>query len=145
MKIKLFIFATSLFFQFFFIAESFCQTVSTDIRNSTIQWNAYEFLNTASNQYVENDSYFISYGEEKIEWYQQEGGVKETFSVTSCEGNWKSIAKAGSVKYNIMFNGNPGTIQFKRDGDWITIRLNLNGLKGDSLTYEFSITNFELK
>lgn len=121
----------------------FGQSDSLDIRLDTLKWISYEYLDSAKGTYVEHDSYFITYGEEKIEWFQNEGNLVTSFAVNQTSGSWTDTSTSGMLTYHVTHNQIAGKIIVQRDGDWITIKLNFEGMRAGNWNYVFTISTFE--
>lgn len=124
-----------------FQITAYSQSDSTDIRKSVIKWSTYEFLDSAKNAYVDHESYFITHGDGNIEWFQNGGELVDSFLVNHVSGNWNDIKTSGTITYYASFNRINGKAIFKRDGDWITIKLVFSGMKGGDWNYTFSTSS----
>lgn len=111
------------------------------ITSDAIKWSSEEFLEESKNVYISHESYFLSYGSDSVVWYQA-GDFRQTVKVTGIEGSWADLNTNGSITYNVLYHDKTGTLKFQRDGDWISIRMQIAGLPGNPAAKLFTITSF---
>jgi len=89
-----------------------------------------------------NGDKIVSHGSTSVEWKDNQGHVKYTYTVNTVNGSWSNVSNSGSIIYQVTTGGKAGTIAFIRSGNEITIRILL--LKEDAEDipdmYEFKIT-----
>ncbi len=114
-----------------------------NIQASVIKWSSEEFLEEEKNAYVEHESYFISYGGDSVQWFQKAGSYIKTLKVTEVEGSWSDISKEGSIIYKVHVDGNTGSLKFQRDGDLVSISMELEWTPGITTGKVFTVSSFE--
>ncbi|HEY9046879.1 MAG TPA: hypothetical protein VIN08_13340 [Ohtaekwangia sp.] len=84
----------------------------------------------------------ISHGSTSVEWKDNQGHVKYTYTVNTVNGTWSNVSNSGSIIYQVTAGGKSGTITFIRSGSEITIRILLLKEDGENIPdmYEFKIT-----
>jgi len=120
-----------------------CLLQAQNITSATLNWqasfvtdvNTGDILSTGGDQ-------IISHTNSAVEWKDNQGHVKYTYTVNTVNGTWSNVSNNGSIIYQVTTGGKAGTIAFIRSGNEITIRILL--LKEDAEDipdmYEFKIT-----
>jgi hypothetical protein len=91
--------------------------------SDTIRWEYSMVENLVNNESVKISGWFVSYGEKKFEWIQDDGAKVYTFYANSKSGTWTSISDDGDVTYYVTFEEVDGTIKLYRKDRKLKIEL----------------------
>lgn len=83
---------------------------------------------------------FKSFPNDRIEWIQKDGEIVHTFLIASSEGTWPATGSEGEAVFHITYDGSPGRIAFKRDGEKISISLDLTERNPNGSAYTFTVS-----
>lgn len=110
-----------------------------NISISTIEWNSSSTLSVIPGD-VSNEPTKIVSSPTQVVWYDNSGGVLNTFTVTDIEGTWANISNNGSILFKINSGNFSGIVQFmKADGER-TIRIHLV-MDDESPVYELTVSD----
>lgn len=92
-----------------------CQVaIAQQIASDTIRWNTVELTDLNTNVIVANEVYFITKGNQEVQWVQNNGQAKVDFIVTNSTGQWPNLAVAGEITFQISVGNAAGSIKFSR-------------------------------
>lgn len=94
------------FISILFAAQSHAQSAQT----FTTQWISVQTLDVNAGTWVEGVTTLILYGNDRLEWKNQDGSIRKTFLINESIGSWASIGTAGRVQYEITEGNNNGTV-----------------------------------
>jgi len=141
MKKKLPMRAT-IMFMVFFVPVIFVQ--AQNITAATVQWNASQAMNAQSGEMVDDPGFIVTTGKEKLEWNNQGGSERYSFTVKEVIGSWTNLNQAGEVTYEIAGTAGNGTATFKKTNEDIRIRL-LIANEGEQQLFELTILTLQVK
>lgn len=122
--------------------------IGQDIRKDALKWNIVLDIDLSTDSAASAyNSYFITYGQDKIEWITKRtdkiGQVSTTsnkLTITSTSGSWKNIREDGSIQFGVSMNKSEGVFTAKRARGVYAISVNLTGKTGGRLLKEFKIS-----
>jgi len=115
-----------------------------NITTQTIRWHISRTQDINAGRVSDDPDQIVSYGTTKIEWQDEQGVVKRTFTISETNGSWTNVQSNGSILYEVSEEERLGTIRIFRTSSELTIRITLiKGSDVDPNFYEMSIANFE--
>jgi hypothetical protein len=119
-----------------------------DISKDVVKWNIVLNIDLSADSTASAyNSYFITYGQDKIEWVTKRtdktGQVSTTsnnLTITSTSGSWKNIKEDGSIQFDVSMNKSEGVFTAKRASGVYAITVSLTGKTGGRLMKEFKIS-----
>jgi hypothetical protein len=122
--------------------------VGQDVSRDVLKWDIVLDIDLAADSTASAyNSYFITYGQDKIEWITKRtdktGQVSTTsnkLTITSTSGSWKNIKEDGSIQFGVSMNKSEGVFTAKRASGVYAITVNLTGKTGGRLMKEFKIS-----
>ncbi len=119
-----------------------------DVSKESLKWNiALDIDLSADSTASAYNSYFITYGQDKIEWITKRtdktGQVSTTsnkLTITSSTGSWQNIKEDGGIQFGVSMNKSEGVFTAKRASGVYAITVNLTGKTGGRLMKEFKIS-----
>ena len=122
--------------------------VGQDVSRDVLKWDIVLDIDLAADSTASAyNSYFITYGQDKIEWVTKRtdktGQVSTTsnkLTITSTSGSWKNIKEDGSIQFSVSMNKSEGVFTAKRASGVYSITINLTGKTGGRLLKEFKIS-----
>jgi hypothetical protein len=119
-----------------------------DISKDVVKWNIVLNIDLSADSTASAyNSYFITYGQDKIEWITKRtdktGQVSTTtnnLTITSTSGSWKNIKEDGSIQFDVSMNKSEGVFTAKRASGVYAITVSLTGKTGGRLMKEFKIS-----
>ncbi len=120
-----------------------------DASKDVIKWKiALDIDLSADSTALAYESYFVTFGQSKVEWItqrtdetQQVSTVTNTLAIVNVIKSWRNINEDGEVKFNVTMNKSAGTLTIKRTNGKYNIALNLSGKTGGKLNKVFKIVN----
>jgi hypothetical protein len=101
--------------------------VAQDISTSTIKWNSPGFTDLNSNTDVTSNCQFITEGDRKIKWIQDNGKFVVDWKVNKSSGTWSDVNQTGAISLSFTDDKVNGELTIKKDGtEWI-INLTISG------------------
>jgi len=119
-----------------------------DISKDVVKWNIVLNIDLSADSTASAyNSYFITHGQDKIEWVTKRtdktGQVSTTsnnLTITSTSGSWKNIKEDGSIQFDVSMNKSEGVFTAKRASGVYAITVSLTGKTGGRLMKEFKIS-----
>jgi hypothetical protein len=119
-----------------------------DISKDVVKWNIVLNIDLSADSTASAyNSYFITHGQDKIEWVTKRtdktGQVSTTsnnLTITSTIGSWKNIKEDGSIQFSVSMNKSEGVFIAKRATGVYSISVNLSGKTGGRLLKEFKVS-----
>lgn len=139
--------ASFIFLVVLFIGTVNCQ--SQDITKDAIKWQfTVDFDQAQDSTALSYTSYFIIYGQDKVEWItnrtDKTGQISSTSNVlriSTVTGSWKNIKEDGEIMYKVTMNKSEGTFNVKKTKGVYSISVSLVGKTGGKLNRVFKINN----
>jgi hypothetical protein len=114
---------------------------SQNIQTATIEWNCTSTF-TARPGITSDEITKVVSSSDQIVWYDNEGVIKKTFSVTDTNGSWTNVSNNGTINFTVASGDDAGMIQFLRTDGVARIRIHVI-TDDDSQIYELSVANFQ--
>jgi hypothetical protein len=111
---------------------------SQNIQTATIEWHCNSIFTAKPGIFVEEMSRVVS-SAGQITWYDKDGVVKETFSITGSDGSWTNVSSSGSMQFIVSSGEDRGSVQFSSSGSATTIRI-LTITQAEPQIYELTVT-----
>jgi hypothetical protein len=95
-----------------------------NITTEKLSWHVFYVndMNTGGQVLSENEK-LDTYGSERIEWYDADGSIKNTFQVNKISGTWSNVSNNGYIIYQVTRDSKSGTLTFERSKNEIMIRI----------------------
>jgi hypothetical protein len=118
-----------------------------DVSKDVFQWTiALDIDLSADSTASAYNSYFVTYGQNKIEWITKRTDKKgqtttttNILSIISVKGSWKNVNDDGGIEFGVTMNKSEGTFRAKKSKDAYSISVNLAGKTGGKLVRDFKI------
>lgn len=140
-------------FVFFLIVQAmlFCNThsVGQDISKDVLKWSIVLDIDISADSTASAyNSYFVTYGQNRVEWITKRtdktgetSTTSNTLNVRSVTGSWKNIKEEGEINFNVVMNKSEGTFKAKKSMGAYSISVSLAGKTGGKLNKVFKIGN----
>jgi hypothetical protein len=103
----------TLFILFFLIAS---YSKAQSVRTATLRWNAERIFDATQGQWSEQATYIVTHGSNRIEWFNNDGSLRNIFQVSDLIGEWSNIGAEGYVQYEVSNGKYSGTITIRKEG-----------------------------
>lgn len=114
-------------------------SVAQDISTNTIKWNSSSFTDLNSNTDVSNSCQFITDGDKKIQWIQDNGKFVVDWKITKSSGKWPDVNQPGSISLTFADDKVKGELTIKKEGTGWLMNLTISGGPSDfNLRYAVS-------
>lgn len=118
--------------------------IAQTIGTADLKWKATGFVDLLSNTTVEQQSSFIFYGKQKIDWVQDNGNMVISFKIDKQEDVWANVNEFGSATLKFKFEGGTCKIVVTRDNQGLRLLLEMKNLKDGDIVNEYKIENVDV-
>jgi len=118
---KLILFLTAL------ASSSELRAQELSLQADTVRWSATGFEDLLSNVTAEGPCQFITYGDQRADWVQDNGNFVISFVARTVSGSWQNLNSNGSVTLGLAFDALTGQIVLSRTDLGITAEITING------------------
>lgn len=113
--------------------------VAQDVSKSTIKWNSSSFTDLNSNTDISTSCQFITDGDKKIQWIQDNGKFVVDWKITKSSGKWPDVNQPGSISLTFADDKVKGELTIKKEGTGWLMNLTISGGPSDfNLRYAVS-------
>ncbi len=106
---------------------------------NTIKWNSSGFTDLKSNADVVNNCHFITEGDKRIKWIQDNGKFVVDWKIVKSSGTWTDVNQPGTINLSFSDDKVSGELTIKKEGaGWIMNLIITGGPSDFNLKYEIS-------
>ena len=113
-----------------------------DISTATLKWTASGFRDLDTDKDFGNSCQFITYGNDKVEWIQDNGNYVNAWNVSQAQGSWADVKTAGTYGYQFSDGTISGEITIQKSGTGWQLDLVIVGGTSD-IKLKYTITSVE--
>ncbi|MBT1689140.1 hypothetical protein [Dawidia soli] len=111
-----------------------------NIASTTLTWKADAYLDINTGMARATSDQLVSYSNQRIEWHDEAGNVKATYSIIEINGQWTNVMNNGTILYEVRSEGRQGTIQFSRASGILSIQIVLLKPDENPDMFRFSVS-----
>lgn len=129
----------------FLCIATFCKALLAQVPSLTtdnIRWHTSELKDIASNVSSANVCQFITYGNSKIDWVQDNGNYITHWTIKSVTGEWSNLNNNGSVSFMITDDQLNGLLIITKSDQGVYMVLKINDSKFN-INVSYTISSYE--
>jgi hypothetical protein len=115
---------------------------SINVQSDNITWTINGMTDVDAGVTVAYQCKFTTFGNQNIDWIQDNGNYVVHFSILSTDGLWTNPDDTGSITYTISGSGLTGTFTISNSGTSISASLHLTGGTGD-INHIYPVQSYE--
>ncbi|MCZ8070291.1 MAG: hypothetical protein O9311_08045 [Cytophagales bacterium] len=129
---------------FFFLAFA-GNVYAQDIRTAHLKWTVAGMHDVDNNTFVPSYTCtFETNGTGATYWKQKNGSYSTKYTVQNITGTWADVATDGIATFNVIADGESGTLKFEKNSNGTRITLDLSQPDGSRNVYTFTVTQTTL-
>jgi len=113
-----------------------------DLRSDDVKWEYNSAEDKKNNEPMIISGYFVTHGDQQVEWFQNGTDTRYNFNITSTSGTWSDINEDGELLFNAVCDDLHGTIRIYRSSENLYLHLDFSESNALSPNFLLSINSY---
>jgi hypothetical protein len=113
-----------------------------DLRSHDVKWEYNDAQDKKNNESMTISGYFVTHGDQQVEWFQNGTDTSYSFTIISTSGTWADINEDGELLFNAVCNDLHGTIRIYRSSENLYLHLDFTESNALSPNFLLSINSY---
>jgi len=109
-----------------------------DIQSASLKWSVSQLNDLSTGSIKAYTCDFKTSSAQEIIWVQK--SITYDFLITDIIGTWPDVQISGEITYEVLLDGESGTLAFKRTNSGVFITLDLSQAGGPRLRRSYSVS-----